>query len=214
MSKFILTSKILLSAIALVFVLSACDKNIGVTEPDETPGKVAISQSDNQIIGMNEFEIAIDKSSAEMPLAANANASTYKITPLPMGPFQKAIKKMNVTAEQKIALDLALEAYRACEVSALEALKTAQNAINAEAQAMRKAINDSLKAKLITKAQAKTALAEVDAWVANEMATNDAILSAKEQLRNCLLTLDAAVKEILNDDQEIIWNNFFAAYLA
>lgn len=113
---------------------------------------------------------------------------------------------LQLTAEQKTALEPLMTAHRDCVKAALDAHKAATQPVRARLQELGKSLREQVKAGTITREDAATQMkAAQDAAKAEMQAADEALKAALEA---CKTTLYGQISGILTAEQLTIWTNW------
>jgi len=113
---------------------------------------------------------------------------------------------LQLTAEQKTALEPLMTAHRDCVKAALDAHKAATQPVRTRLQELGKSLRDQVKAGTITREEAATQMkAAQEAAKAETQAADDALKAALEA---CKARLYEQIVGLLTPEQLTIWNNW------
>ncbi|MFN9340603.1 MAG: hypothetical protein ACK6BZ_14060 [Candidatus Kapaibacterium sp.] len=113
---------------------------------------------------------------------------------------------LQLTAEQKTALEPLMTAHRDCVKAALDAHKTATQPVRTRLQELGKSLREQVKAGTITREDAATQMKAAQEAAKAEMQAADEALKAA--LEACKTTLYGQIAGILTAEQLTIWTNW------
>lgn len=204
-------------ALLIAFGLNSCDKENGVNVAgDYEYLSVALPDVDNsqsEIVDAT-LEDDVDMCLVERPMGekqAMGMENQGRHRPIKQfHPFARIFRQLELTAEQKEAVRGYMTEHHDCMKEAMMALRASEREIIQEANQARRAIMQNVKDSVITRAEAREQLRELNADTREALQNNPARAEAREAMCECLLALYANIRATLTEEQQAIWDEWVA----
>lgn len=128
----------------------------------------------------------------------------------PHADLGRIFSQLNLTAEQRAAIELLKQQHRDCEQPILEMLRASERAIMESFKAQRKAIEDAVKAGTKTRDQARTEMRALEMAQKEALKNNPARATAEAALKVCRDTFHANIRALLTAEQQVTWDAWIA----
>lgn len=178
---------------AVSFGLTACSDN-GVTPVDPAGIRVDMSTS----FDLNAFPTEFTDASLDQPMMERPDPNQGRPV---RTPFADLITRLNLTPEQKTAVDALLASHNDCVKSALEALRAAEKAILDAAKAEAEAIKQQVKDSVITRDDARTKLRALNQRTREALKSLPGRDAARAAVKACDDAFIAAIRGVLDEKQ-------------
>lgn len=181
---------------------TACSDN-GTAPVDPAAIRVDMSTSFDLNAASTEFNDA----SLEQPMMERPDPNKGRPA---RTPFADLLGKLNLTPEQKTAVDALLASHNDCVKSALEALRAAEKAILDAAKAESDAIKQKVKDSTITRTEARTQLRALNQRTREALKTLPGRDQARAAMKACDDAFLAALRGILDARQVSVLDSWLA----
>lgn len=197
--------------VSLMFSVSSCTKN--PTDPIETGTYEEVF--DFVSAGDYVEDISIQGVSLENPMALE-----NEVTPAlveegrlfggrePQFTFRFIFKQLQLTEEQLALVKVVMTDHRDCEKAARIAFHTAIAEIIADANVQRQTIIQQVKDSAITREEARELLRALNEETKANIEESGAVEELQAALKDCTETMIASMHEILDDNQDIIFDRW------
>lgn len=222
MKKSALTVLLSTFVLVLIFTLSGCNKSTSPTDnsnTDPTISNMVVADIQNDVSDVSDPSV---DNNADMTLKPMFGDGQCFMRPA-MGEYMSVngflnmvgiMRKLSLTADQKTSIQGFMSDYRSCIHTAQLTLRASEKTILDAANTQRKAIMAELKAGTITKAEARTQLAQLAKDTRTALKNNPDRATFQKSVCECLQTLFDKIKGILTgsvDDttsQQYIWKTW------
>ncbi len=187
---------------AISFGLTACSDN-GVTPVDAAGISVDMSTS----FDLNAFPMEFSDASLDQPMMERPDPKSDKGGRV-RTPFGDLLARLNLTPEQKTAVEALLVSHNDCVKTALEALRAAEKAILEAAKAEEKAIKQQAKDGAITREEARTQLRALNQRTREALKSLPGREEARAAVKACDDAFIAALRGLLDEKQTGMLNSW------
>lgn len=193
-----------ISAISLIFGLSGCQKDNSGVNPevniDETTAATEYSIPMPEEPATTVEDATLDNDMQCYSLY-NGNKDYWKKY-VKYVTFERIMKQLNLTDEQKAQIKQFLQSHKDCMEAALEDLRTAVKPLLDAAKVQRQAIIANYKNGTIDKKEALKELVDLNKQTRDNIKNDADVQAAKSKIQECRKTLFDNIKSILTDAQK------------
>lgn len=196
-----------------MFALSvtACDP--GTVDP-ENPMPVVMTEVNET----NSFELLAQPADfydatveQEMREKPDDRRGDNRRGPAVVHPFGRLLNALNLTEEQRTQVAELLRKHKACADEALAIMKQNNQAIMEKARAARAEILAQVEAGTMTREDARAAIRALNERVRNALRNNDLRERVREMLKSCDAEFLRALRQILTEEQVVIFDRWLAS---
>lgn len=181
---------------ALALSLTACSDN-GVT-PEDPMGLV---QSQTTSFDLNANPTDINDATMEMMMSERPDPNKGKPV---RNPFADLLRHLNLSDDQKGAVEGLLASHRECVASALESLRAAEKEIISAARAAAEEIKQQVKDGTLTRDEARAKLRAISERTRQALKALPGREEARKAMKSCDDTFLRGLSEILTPEQTAI----------
>ncbi len=213
MKLFRLFAAILMPLAAMVMMQSCSSDNNMVSHSDDASSIMTYGiyeynfSSFDMKDGSIETEIELDDC---MPMRPDLGNNNGKNPPhFRKGhAFARVFAAMNLTEEQKASIRELMQAKILCEMEWFKILREARAEIMADAKAAREAVIAKFRNGEITREEANAAMKEINMNTREQLKNLEVNEEVREGIILCNEEFLAAIRDLLTDEQKVIWDNF------
>lgn len=215
----VLKSLLIAVAVVSLFAINACNKAVDSTDTSTgsiNPTEYVLAQYDVSSYNVTDAslnnDIAVETivpPSADKPCIMGGNNTGFR-PPMFASPLGKILRDMKLTPDQLTQIKAFMKAHAECEFGWLKKLAVSQRAIIKDANDQRKVVIQKLKDSLMTPAEARAAIKDINIATREALKNNPVNADVKAGLKDCMDKFLADIESILTADQLVKWNKFLS----
>ncbi|RPI68287.1 MAG: hypothetical protein EHM43_05350 [Ignavibacteriae bacterium] len=201
----------LMAGAMIALSVTACDP--GMVDP-ENPMPVVMTEVNET----NSFELLAQPADfydatveQEMREKPEDRRGDNRRGPAVVHPFGRLLNALKLTEEQRTQVAELLKNHKACAGEALAIMKENNKAIMEKARAARAEIIAQVEAGTMTKEDARAAIRALNERVRNALRNSDLRERVREMLKSCDAEFLRALRQILTEEQVIIFDRWLAS---